>query len=439
MAKFNLALVSFLVIGCASAFTPPQQNVARTSPLMMTTDTGARDPIKVGVIGCGRIGIVHLGAINKAPGVIPVVVSNPTISKAEEAAKRFGVPRFTADAMEVISDPEVEAVWICSPSQYHADQIKACAANGKHVFCEKPIATDLAETVEAINACNEAGVKLMIGLQRRFDPNFLRVKKAIEEKEVGETIIIKTCSRDPAPPPYEYVKGGGGIFNDMAVHDLDMTRFLAGSDPIEILAVGSCHIDKSIQDLPGSEAYDTASCIVRYPGGVNAMVDVCRQSSYGYDQRAEVLGTKGMIATDNVYPNTAKIYKNDFTGNADMPYDFFLSRYFEAYVTETEAFCKSLVDDTPVPCTGIDGLVALTMSLAADKSAAEGRWVKPSEIIQQVYCERPDSCSLLAQSDVFPEGFKPVEDIKDLNKLIIPINDKKSEGFLDKFKSLVGL
>ncbi|KAL3787542.1 hypothetical protein HJC23_013751 [Cyclotella cryptica] len=439
MAKFNLALVSFLVFGCASAFTPPQQHVVRTSPLMMTTDTGARDPIKVGVIGCGRIGIVHLGAINKAPGVIPVVVSNPTISKAEEAAVRFGVPRFTADAMEVITDPEVEAVWICSPSQFHADQIKACAANGKHVFCEKPIATDLAETVEAINACNEAGVKLMIGLQRRFDPNFLRVKKAIEEKEVGETIIIKTCSRDPAPPPYEYVKGGGGIFNDMAVHDLDMTRYLAGADPIEILAVGSCHIDKSIEDLPGSEAFDTASCIVRYPGGVNAMVDVCRQSSYGYDQRAEVLGTKGMIATDNVYPNTAKIYKNDFTGNADMPYDFFLSRYFEAYVTETEAFCKSLVEDTPVPCTGIDGLIALTMSLAADKSAAEGRWVKPSEIIQQVYCERPDSCSLLAQSDVFPEGFKPVEDIKDLNKLLLPISDKKSEGFMDKFKSLVGL
>ena len=220
------------------------------------------------------------------------------------------MPKYTSDAMDVITDPEVDAVWICSPSQFHADQIKACAANGKHVFCEKPIATDLAETVEAINACNEAGVKLMIGLQRRFDPNFLRVRTAIEEKEVGDPIIIKTCSRDPSPPPYEYVKGGGGIFNDMAVHDLDMTRFLAGEDPIEILAVGSCHIDKSIEDLPGSEAFDTASCIVRYPGGVNAMVDVCRQSSYGYDQRAEVLGTSGMIATDNVYPNTAKIFKN---------------------------------------------------------------------------------------------------------------------------------
>mmetsp|Transcript_26228 Transcript_26228/g.40217 ORF Transcript_26228/g.40217 Transcript_26228/m.40217 type:complete len:454 (+) Transcript_26228:92-1453(+) len=380
--------------------------------------------IKVGVIGAGRIGIVHLGAINKAPNVTPVVISNPTVSKAEAAASQFNVPRFTSDAMDVITDPEVEAVWICSPSQFHADQIKACAANGKHVFCEKPIATDLGETVEAINACNEAGVKLMIGLQRRFDPNFRRVKEAILEKEVGQNIMIKLCSRDPSPPPFEYVKGGGGIFADMAVHDLDMSRFLAGEDPIEILAVGSTHIDKSIEVLDGSEKYDTASCIVRYPDGVTAMIDVCRQSSYGYDQRAEVLGTKGMIATDNVYPNTAKIFKSDFTGNADMPYDFFLSRYNEAYVTETIAFCESLVNDTPVPCTGEDGLVALIMSIAADKSAAENRWVPFREIVEQVYCASPTECELLAQSELFPEGFKPVGEPADL---LVPNTNPKYE------------
>lgn len=299
-------------------------------------------------------------------------------------------------------------------SQFHADQIKACAANGKDIFCEKPIATDLAETVEAINACKEAGVKLMIGLQRRFDQNFLRVKDAIMEKEVGDPIMIKLCSRDPSPPPFEYVKGGGGIFNDMAVHDLDMTRFLAGDDPIDILAIGSTHIDKSIEVLPGSEKFDTASCIVRYPNGVQAMVDVCRQSSYGYDQRAEVLGTSGMIATDNVYPNTAKIFKNDFTGNADMPYDFFLSRYNEAYVTETIAFCDALVNDTPVPCTGEDGLVALVMSIAADMSAEENRWVKFSEVVQNVYCKSPTECSLLSQNEVFPDGFKPTSNPVDL-------------------------
>eukprot|EP00544_Gedaniella_sp_CCMP2646_P006052 CAMPEP_0202494366 /NCGR_PEP_ID=MMETSP1361-20130828/11208_1 /ASSEMBLY_ACC=CAM_ASM_000849 /TAXON_ID=210615 /ORGANISM="Staurosira complex sp., Strain CCMP2646" /LENGTH=441 /DNA_ID=CAMNT_0049124823 /DNA_START=68 /DNA_END=1393 /DNA_ORIENTATION=- len=428
----RVAFVFLSALSVASAFVSNVGRSAtagyyRTSQLRMTAEEREIKDVKVGVIGCGRIGLVHLEAITKAPGVTPVIVSNPTVSKAEKAAQQYNVKKFTSDAMDVITDPEVDAVWICSPSQYHADQIKACAANGKDVFCEKPIATDLAETVEAINACNEAGVKLMIGLQRRFDSNFMRVRESVVKGEVGDPIIIKLCSRDPAPPPYEYVKGGGGIFADMAVHDLDMTRFLAGKDPIDILAVGSTHIDMSIENLPGSEKYDTASCIVRYPGGVQAMVDVCRQSSYGYDQRAEVLGTMGMIQTDNVYPNTAKIYKSHFTGNADMPYDFFLSRYNEAYVTETIAFCESLVNDTPVPCTGEDGLVALVMALAADKSAEEGRWVSFREIIEQVFCVSPTECSLLAQSEAFPEGFKPVNAAGDL---LLPDVDSVKKGGL---------
>jgi len=156
---------------------------------MTAVETEVKD-IKVGVIGCGRIGLVHLEAITKAPNVTPVIVSNPTVSKAKAAAAQYGVARFTEDAMDVITDPEVDAVWICSPSSFHAEQIKACAANGKDIFCEKPIATDLAETVEAINACNEAGVKLMIGLQRRFDQNFVRVKQAVQDKEVGDPIMV---------------------------------------------------------------------------------------------------------------------------------------------------------------------------------------------------------------------------------------------------------
>jgi len=409
-----LSLVSALKPSSVSGFTTFIPRNVKGSPLFMTPKENDSRDVKVGVIGCGRIGLVHLEAITKAPNVTPVIVSNPTVSKAEKAAAQYGVARFTSEAMDVITDPEVDAVWICSPSSFHAEQIKACAANGKDIFCEKPIATDLAETVEAINACSEAGVKLMIGLQRRFDQNFIRVKTAIKNAEVGKTIMIKLCSRDPSPPPFEYVKGGGGIFTDMAVHDLDMTRFLADADPIDILAVGSCHIDKSIEVLEGSEAFDTATCIVRYPNGVQAMVDVCRQSSYGYDQRAEVLGTQGMIATDNVYPNTAKIYKTDFTGNADMPYDFFLNRYNEAYVSETIKFCESLVQDTPVPCTGEDGLVALIMAIAADKSAAENRWVSFREVVQSVYCSSPTECDLLSQSDVFPDGFKPVANAADL-------------------------
>lgn len=426
-----MKLLIALLTACAilqdvKAFSMTRTNRLRSSLSMnVETNTNAKE-IRVGVIGAGRIGLVHLEAITKAPGVTPVIISNPTVSKAEKAAKQFNLPKFTSDAMDIIKDPDVDAVWICSPSQFHADQIKAAAAEGKDIFCEKPIATSLAETVEAINACNEAGVKLMIGLQRRFDENFRRVKGAVDRREVGKPITIKLCSRDPAPPPFQYVKGGGGIFTDMAVHDLDMSRFLAGEDPIEILAMGSCHIDKSILELEGSEKFDTAACIVRYPDGVQAIVDVCRQSSYGYDQRAEVLGTLGMIQTDNVYPNTAKIYKNDFTGNADMPYDFFLSRYNEAYVSETIAFCESLVNDSPVPCTGEDGLVALVMALAADKSAEENRWVSFREIVEAVYCKNPTECELLAQSETFPEGFRPKTDARDL--LIPDADEQKKEG-----------
>jgi myo-inositol 2-dehydrogenase/D-chiro-inositol 1-dehydrogenase len=178
-----------------SSFTPKSsfgvKSSSRSSSLSMNVEANAdAKTIKVGVIGMGRIGLVHLEAISKAPGVTPIIVSNPTVSKAEKAANQYNIPKFTNDAMDVINDPEVDAVWICSPSQFHADQIKACAAANKHVFCEKPIATDLAETVEAINACNEAGVKLMIGLQRRFDQNFVRVKQAVETKEVGEPIMV---------------------------------------------------------------------------------------------------------------------------------------------------------------------------------------------------------------------------------------------------------
>ena len=163
-----------------------------------------------GIIGAGRIGIVHLEALAGCADAKPIIISNPTVSKAKAAAEKFNLPEFSESDSDVINHPDVEAVWICSPSNFHADQIKACAAAGKHVFCEKPIATDMPETIEAINACKLANVKLFTALQRRFDPNFARVREAISKKEIGDPIIVKLCSRDPAPPPIEYVKGGGG-------------------------------------------------------------------------------------------------------------------------------------------------------------------------------------------------------------------------------------
>ena len=179
----------------------------------------------------------------------------------------------------------------------------------------------------------------------------------------------------------------------MAVHDLDMARYLAGSCPVDVMATGGTHVSPEIKDLQGSERFDTAACIVRFANGMMATIDVCRQSSYGYDQRAEVLGTEGMIHTDNVYPTTANVYKHDHVGHADLPYDFFLQRYNQAYVDETIAFCKCLTDpdNIPAPVSGKDGLCALVMALACDKSAAENRWVQFKEIINDAKNETTEA------------------------------------------------
>ena len=388
------ALLAALVCVAASAFGPSSKRLPSAPVRAAAYGSPEMKVVNVGVIGAGRIGLVHLEAIAQCQDAKCLIISNPTVSKAEAAAKQYYVPEFSADADDVINHPDVDAVWICSPSSFHADQIMKAAAAGKSIFCEKPIATDLPETIVAINKCEEAGVKLMTALQRRFDPNFARVKEAITKGEVGEPIVVKLCSRDPSPPPFEYVKGGGGIFKDMAVHDLDMSRHLMGSEPIEILASGSCHIDKQITELEGAEAYDTANIIVRYANGKEAIIDVCRQAPYGYDQRAEVLGTKAMMQTDNMYPNTARLYAADFTGNADLPYDFFMSRYKEAYKQETLAFVDALVNDKPSPCSGEDGLVALIMAITAGKSAAEQRWVKCSEVAASVQCDE-DGCMIV--------------------------------------------
>ena len=390
--------VATMILNMTSGFMVQTPRFSMPLP-QAKTRTATRDAmemrvVNVGIIGAGRIGLVHLEALAGCSNAKCVIISNPTVSKAKEAAAKYNVAEFSGSADDVINHPDVEAVWICSPSSFHADQIMKCAEAGKSIFCEKPIATDLPETILAINKCNEAGVKLMTALQRRFDPNFARVKSAITSGEIGTPIVVKLCSRDPAPPPFEYVQGGGGIFKDMAVHDLDMTRFLIGSEPIEILASGSCHIDSRIKKLQGPEAYDTANIIVRYSNGREAIIDVCRQAPYGYDQRAEVLGTKAMIQTDNMYPNTARLYAKDFTGNADLPYDFFMSRYKEAYRQETLAFVDALVNDAPSPCTGEDGLIALIMAIAAGKSAAENRWVQFSEVADSVKCDE-NGCMII--------------------------------------------
>jgi inositol 2-dehydrogenase len=357
--------------------------------------------INIGIIGAGRIGQVHLKTLSQCPFANVIILGDLFIEGAQQQAAKFGVPVVTDTIEEVINHPDVQAVWICSPSQFHAQQIMQCADAGKHVFCEKPIDTSVSGTLQAIQYAETKGIKLMTALQRRFDTNFLRVKAAIDSKEIGEPIQLKLTSRDPSPPPFEYVRGGGGIFKDMAIHDLDMARFLMGCEPSSVLAIGSCHFDKRILELDGPEAFDTAVIIVKFSNGASATVDVCRNSPYGYDQRAEFLGSKGCIQIENMHPNTAKLWTSSGTGNADPPHDFFMTRYAQAYTDESVAFAAAVANNEPPPitgndlyrlnlssvsgkyeahtflllcCAGHDGLMALVMAEAAGRSAMTGQW-----------------------------------------------------------------
>lgn len=304
-----------------------------------------------------------------------------------KVTEKFGVPEYTLDPMDVIKSPNVDAVWICSPSQFHEDQIKACAEAGKHVFCEKPLATSLEGTAAAIAAAEKCGVKLMTAFQRRFDPNFARMRSMIASDEIGRPLSAVLQSRDPNPPPLQYVKGGGGLFKDMAIHDLDIARWLMGArgpnEPVRVYAVGSCNVNDEILQLKESnpsEAIDTANILIEFEDGATATIQVCRRATYGYDQRVEVFGTEGLLNFQNAFPSSVQKWSGAAIQQADLPHDFFMTRYKEAYSGETAAFCQILLNGSEVSPSGVDGLRALEMAIACDKSLKEGRPVEIAEV-----------------------------------------------------------
>lgn len=343
--------------------------------------------LKVGILGVGRIGQVHIQTLFDTEGVKPFMISDVYEPALKSVSEKFNIPHVSKNPMEVINHPDVDAIWICSPSQFHADQIKACAAAKKPCFCEKPIATELDVTIDAIDEADSAGIQLMTAFQRRSDPNFARLYQAIVDGDIGTPLSAVLISRDPAPPPVQYVKGGGGIFKDMAIHDLDIARWMMSAkgpnEPVEIYVSGGCFVDPDIKDLEHpSEACDTANIMITFENGATATIQVCRKSAYGYDQRVEVFGTAGQVKLDNVYASTVSKWNATYTGNIDLPYDFFMTRYLDAYRNETKAFVKFLKEGTKVTPSGIDGKIALVMALACDMSLKEKRPVKMSEILK---------------------------------------------------------
>lgn len=327
----------------------------------------------IGVIGTGRIGRMHVeNLLRYVPQVRVVGVADIFADQIKDWANGLGVTNVYADYNELIKHPEVEAVFIASSTDTHAEIISAACKAKKHILCEKPLDLDVERIKRTLAEVEAAGVKLQIGFNRRFDHNFRRVRELINDGSIGDPHIIRVASRDPAPPPIEYVKVSGGIFVDMTIHDFDMVRFLAGSDVEEVYAIGNVLVDPAIGQAGD---VDTAIVTLKFKNGALGVIDNSRQAVYGYDQRIEVFGSKGQAIAQNDKPTTVELSTADGNSTDKIPF-FFLERYTQAYIDECHAFADAILENKDVPVTGIDGLRSVQIAFAATQSLKEGRPIR---------------------------------------------------------------
>ena len=335
------------------------------------------EKVRVGIIGAGRIGRVHSKSLtNNVPEAELVAISDKFVESAKKAAEEFGIPNYYEDYHKILEDPTIQAVFVCSPTNTHADIAMEAAKAGKHIFCEKPIDTSVAKILETEKVVKEAGVKMQIGFNRRFDHNFRKIHELAKNGDLGKIQIVKITSRDPEPPSAEYAAASGGMFLDMTIHDFDMAAYQAGSPVEEVYAVGAVTVDPAIGEAGD---VDTAVITLKMKNGAIAVIDNCRRAAYGYDQRAEVFGSLGMAAAENDSASNVRV-SNAEGVTGEKPLFFFLERYMDAYGKEVTAFIDAIVNDTPTPLGVEDGLKPVLMGLAAKKSVEEHRPVKISEI-----------------------------------------------------------
>ena len=335
--------------------------------------------IGVGVIGTGRIGKLHIQHLSQnIPDAELIAICSLDTETAQTLTEQFNIPQITSDYPTLLSNSQIDAVIVASSTDTHVEICQAAAEAGKHIFCEKPIALDLKQIDETLTIVEKAEVKFQVGFNRRFDTNFMRVREAVTSGEIGEPHILRITSRDPAPPPIEYVKLSGGIFLDMTIHDFDMARYLIDDEVVEVYAVGDVRVDPKIGEAGD---IDTAVITLRFQNGVLATIDNSREAIYGYDQRVEVFGSKGMVVAGNPLTNTVT-FSGSEGSSAASPLYFFVERYKEAYLSELHAFIRCIKENTQPPVTGIDGRAPIVMGYAALKSLRENRPVQLSEILK---------------------------------------------------------
>jgi myo-inositol 2-dehydrogenase / D-chiro-inositol 1-dehydrogenase len=329
--------------------------------------------IQFGVIGAGRMGKIHAENLEtRIPGTRVAAISDINLPAAQETANRLKIPLAIADYQAVLEDPEIDAIAICSSTDTHVRIIISAALAGKHIFCEKPIHHELALIDQALEAVERAGVKLQIGFNRRFDPNFMKIHAMVGEGKIGKPHILRITSRDPAPPPIEYIQVSGGIFLDMTIHDFDMARYLMGCEVEQIYVAGSTLVDPEISKAGD---IDTALTVLHFENGAIGTIDNSRKAVYGYDQRVEVFGSEGMIAANNNAPDN-DIYANADGIHSSKPLYFFLERYKESYIEEMRQFAACILSGTQPLVTGYDGRISVLMGIAAKRSYLEKRPIK---------------------------------------------------------------
>lgn len=335
--------------------------------------------LKIGIIGAGRIGKVHLESISyHVKNATVTAMADPFMNEeTEKLIRSYGVSKVTKDYKDILNDKDIDAVLVCSSTDTHAAiSIEAINA-GKHVFCEKPVDHSIEKIQAVADALKEhPDIKFQVGFNRRFDHNFAAIRKAYDDGKIGEAHILKITSRDPEPPNPAYIKVSRGIFLDMTIHDFDMACFLTDSDVEELYVNSAVLVDPAIGEQGD---VDTAIITMKMANGALAVIDNSRKAAYGYDQRAELFGSKGMVATSNDTVSSAVISNADgVTG--EKPLFFFLERYMGSFSEEMRQFTEAVINDTEVPVGIHAGLQSVKIGLAARKSVEEHRPVKISEI-----------------------------------------------------------
>ena len=330
--------------------------------------------LNIGLLGAGRIGQLHASNIAGHKDSHLVAVSDIHQPAAESLAQQHNAAATSSD--EIISNPDIDAVLIATSTDTHSDLIEAATSAGKAVFCEKPVDLSLERARQCQKKTSETGQPVMIGFNRRFDPNFSAVKTALQAGEIGKAELLSVTSFDPAPPPVSYVKVSGGLFRDMMIHDFDMTNFIMGEAPVSVHATGSCVVDP---EIGAAGDVDTAAVILTYEDGKIAVIKNSRRAVYGYDQRVELLGSDGLLQAQNMLENT--LVKSTTQGVISAkPTYFFLERYMPAYIAEWACFVEAVLNKTAMPVTLDDGVAALAMAEAATRSAAERKPVNLADV-----------------------------------------------------------